>query len=400
VATDVGLTLAEVAQAAGITVGEADRLARLGYLQPRADASYLPSAIQHARLALSIERSGIALDSLVSAMASGRASFDIVDRIFPEPARLADESALDLARRVGLDVHTLQRLYLAFGLPQPTSDQHVRVDDARVMSTLVTEWAAAGAEYVLVRLARAVGMPMRQVAEAGLGIFDEAVVQPLVASGAALDPAVREQADAISERIIGAATEMILWLFRRHLEEALLAYWVFDAEEAVGRSADRRLERAIAFVDLTGFTALTETTGDAQASRVAEHLTDLAEKHAGGNGGRVVKLLGDAVMLYFVEAGPAVRCALELIEASPGVGLDALHAGVAMGPVVERDGDYFGHTVNLAARLAGVAAAGQVLVSDRTAEAAASEIAFETLEPVSLRGISDKVPIFLATGKH
>jgi adenylate cyclase len=77
------------------------------------------------------------------------------------------------------------------------------------------------------------------------------------------------------------------------------------------------------------------------------------------------------VMVHSREPAGAVRSALDLVEQLPGAGLPPAHVGVAAGPVVVQGGDYFGRTVNLAARIAGHAGAGQVLVSESVASSAA-----------------------------
>ena len=77
-----------------------------------------------------------------------------------------------------------------------------------------------------------------------------------------------------------------------------------------------------------------------------------------------MKWLGDGVMLYFPDPSEAVRSALELAERVPAAGLPEAHTGIDAGPVVFQDGDYFGRTVNTAARIASRADGGKVLVSD------------------------------------
>ena len=98
------------------------------------------------------------------------------------------------------------------------------------------------------------------------------------------------------------------------------------------------------------------------------------------HGGVPVKWLGDGVMIHYREPAGAVLSALRLVAALPEAGLPPAHVGVAAGPVVVQGGDYFGRTVNLAARIAAHAGVGQVLVSQSVAEAA-------SLEDVSFVGL-------------
>jgi len=98
------------------------------------------------------------------------------------------------------------------------------------------------------------------------------------------------------------------------------------------------------------------------------------------------------VMSWFREPAGAVLAALQMVEQLPAAGLPPAHVGVAAGPVVVQGGDYFGRTVNLAARIAAHAGAGQVLVSESVAESASPEgVTFVELGQVRLEGIARPV---------
>jgi class 3 adenylate cyclase len=84
---------------------------------------------------------------------------------------------------------------------------------------------------------------------------------------------------------------------------------------------------------------------------------------SGRYGGRLVKTLGDGVLLTFPDARGAVEGCVELLRALPGADLPPGHAGVHAGPIIERDGDVFGRTVNLAARVGDLAPAGALFVT-------------------------------------
>jgi adenylate cyclase len=147
------------------------------------------------------------------------------------------------------------------------------------------------------------------------------------------------------------------------------------------------------FLDLVGYTRLTEERGD----RAAAELAVLVGRSSRAHGGVPVKWLGDGVMVYFREPAGAVLSALQLVAQLREAGLPPTHVGVAAGPVVVQGGDYFGRTVNLAARIAVHAGASQVLVSERVAEAAAPEgVAFVELGQVRLEGIAHPVRLLEA----
>ena len=149
---------------------------------------------------------------------------------------------------------------------------------------------------------------------------------------------------------------------------------------------------AMCFLDLVGYTQLTEEQGDQVAAALAETLALLVGRSARAHGGVPVKWLGDGVMVHFREPAGAVLSALELVEQLPVADLPPAHVGVAAGPVVVQGGDYFGRTVNLAARIAARASAGQVLVSGSVVESASLPgVRFVEVGEVTLKGIARPV---------
>jgi adenylate cyclase len=154
---------------------------------------------------------------------------------------------------------------------------------------------------------------------------------------------------------------------------------------------------AMTFLDLSGYTRLTEERGDEAAAAMASTLARLVQQSAQDHGGRAVKWLGDGVMLYFPDPREAVRSALELSERVPAAGLPEAHTGIDAGPVVFQDGDYFGRTVNTAARIASRADGGNVLVSDNVVRATRDGgIRFSDLGPVELDGLERPIRLYRA----
>jgi adenylate cyclase len=101
-----------------------------------------------------------------------------------------------------------------------------------------------------------------------------------------------------------------------------------------------------------------------------------------------VKWLGDGVMFYFREPAAAVLAALEMVEVVGRQDLPPAHVGIHAGPVVFQEGDYFGRTVNLAARIADYARPGEVLVSQEVIDAAeGGPVTFTEIGPVELKGV-------------
>jgi adenylate cyclase len=151
-----------------------------------------------------------------------------------------------------------------------------------------------------------------------------------------------------------------------------------------------------AFVDLAGFTAMTEVHGDAEAVAIVRSFRDRALAVL-ERGDELVKSIGDAVMLRFSTPRAAVVGLRRLLEQELAVEDVVLlpRAGAHHGQAVAIDGDYYGATVNLAARVAGQARGGQLLVTAETAVAAQQLGATIThVGSIELRNVSDAVDIY------
>jgi class 3 adenylate cyclase len=151
------------------------------------------------------------------------------------------------------------------------------------------------------------------------------------------------------------------------------------------------------FTDIAGSTALTEQLGDAAFRSLARRTDGALRACVGEAGGAVVegKLLGDGMLAVFTSAGPAVECAVRCLAAARGTGL-ALHVGLHAGDVIREGGDIFGGAVNLAARVAAEAPAGQVLASEtvRGLALTSGRVAFADRGPRSLKGFSEPVRLY------
>jgi adenylate cyclase len=151
------------------------------------------------------------------------------------------------------------------------------------------------------------------------------------------------------------------------------------------------------FADIAGFTALTEAHGDEEAVALVEAFTDRVTRELPGIGGEHVKTIGDAVMLRVPEPGNAIRLGLAISqETLDSHGSVPVRVGLHHGPAVERNGDYFGAAVNLAARVSGVAAGGEVLVSGPTAALVPDleGVVYESRGRHELRNVSEPLEIF------
>jgi class 3 adenylate cyclase/YHS domain-containing protein len=153
------------------------------------------------------------------------------------------------------------------------------------------------------------------------------------------------------------------------------------------------------FADIAGFTALTEAHGDEAAMELVAAFSSAVESRLPRVAGEHVKTIGDAVMLRIPEPAEAIRLGLWITHEAMGEhGSPAVRVGLHHGHAIERDGDYFGASVNLAARVSSAAAGGEVLVTGQTAALAPDleGVIFESRGRKSLRNVSEAVDLFAA----
>lgn len=154
-------------------------------------------------------------------------------------------------------------------------------------------------------------------------------------------------------------------------------------------------ERTFAFVDLAGFTALTEVHGDDEAVRLLDRFVAFTHD-ALDDGDELVKCLGDAVMLSFSSPPRGLEAVRRLLQRCQSVGdFPVPRSGLHHGPAIGRNGDWFGATVNLAARVAAQAHGGQTLATTPVATAARSSgITVTSLGSFSLRNIARPTDLY------
>ena len=162
-----------------------------------------------------------------------------------------------------------------------------------------------------------------------------------------------------------------------------------DSWDIVGRGGIRT---AVGFADLCGYTGLTQQLTLDALSQLMTRFEEVASDVVHDHGGRLVKFLGDAVMYVTTDAVTAVAVADHLIAEAELRGLQA-RAGVTVGTALALDGDYFGPIVNLAARLAALADAGQVLASEEVVERLDDRRSVTPLGPQRIRGFAEPVPV-------
>jgi adenylate cyclase len=348
------------------------------------------------RLMAAFDRAGIDVEDVARGVRGGHLSFPL-GLFMPEPAALSttyDQVAAELGRPPEL----LRRLSSEFGVAPPADDR-VRVEDAEVLA-LVVKTLDLASDDDLSRFARLYGGTVQRLVGAGLQFFDRAVRQPMESSlrDGANDQAVYEKGAAFTELV----TRLVPWLQRRHRERSVLDYLViltegFMEERGIAPRQPKQAP-AITFLDLSGYTALADERGDEAAAEVAAGLASVVHEATVRHGGRPVKWLGDGVMMHFGDPGRAILSGLELVEEVEEAIAAPARIGINAGAVVVQEGDYFGRTVNVAARIADYARPREVLVSEAARQGAhVGEVEFELVGDVALKGVSKTVRLHKAT---
>jgi adenylate cyclase len=368
-----GHTRQEVAQRAGVDPDYVDRLVELGILTPAAGDAFSPGDVLRARWLQSLEQAGVPLEGLAAAIRDGALSFSFLDvPAYDRFAGLSGTTFQQLSARTGIPLELLMVVREAVGFAEPGPQDTVREDELLVVPVIEQLLATGSRPVVLERWLRVCGDSLRRIAETEAAWWNSEVETALVASGMTEAEMLAAQAD-LGSQMAPLIDQALLAIYHGQQEHAWsqgLAEHVEGALEATG--LHRRLERppAMCFLDLTGYTRLTEERGDEAAADLAARLARLVRRSSLEHGGTPVKWLGDGVMFYFREPGDAVLAAVEMVAVVGRHGLPPAHVGIHAGPVVFQEGDYFGRTVNLAARIAEYARPGEVLVSQAVVDAA------------------------------
>lgn len=195
----------------------------------------------------------------------------------------------------------------------------------------------------ILRLARLMGASFSRLVDAQLAVISRG-----------LSPDARRTSDEPDDDVVSFVESTMNYVWRRHLLAAL-------AQSLNAGEADA--PQAVGFADLSGFSRVSKTASQEQITEIVETFEsavfDVVSKHEG----RVVKLIGDEVMFVSSSLDDAVTIAIELIQRlEPIEAVPPVHCGVAFGDTVRVGGDVFGPTVNLAARLTGLARPDTVVV--------------------------------------
>jgi adenylate cyclase len=394
----VSLSTEDLAERSGVPAETVARLVELGIITTAEDGSFRPPDVYRVRLLAACDRAGMRTEALAEAMAVGKLSLAFADLPHFRWAARTATTYRGLAEELDLSLDLVLDVARALGDAQPSEDDQIQEDDRTVFQLIQLSSQMVDPETI-VRTSRVYLDAMRRITESEVAIFDRYIIGAFLERGMNFVEAV-DLANRFGAETSPLQEQLILTLYRRQQERRWTEYTVEGIEtvlEEMGSYRKPEHPPAFAFVDLAGYTALTETQGDQAGAQVAADLAHAVEAVTNLRGGEPIKWLGDGVMLHFRDPGDAVLAVLELVERGPEMGLP-VHAGVAAGPAVFQDGDYFGRTVNLAARIAATAIGGQTLVSAQVVELSTTkEASFREIGSIELKGFSAPTIVFEAS---
>jgi adenylate cyclase len=400
------LTAAELARQAGTTNDMVDRFAGRGIITAGEDGQFDAVDLHRVRIALSMLDVGVSLDDMARLVEEGGYSFRFIGEVFPQaPPPLLEQTFAEVSAETGLPMEAIETLYANWSLAVPDANDRIRADDAEMLRGRGELIQRFGLDpNMIVAASRFFGENLRKMADSQVRFFRSNIIDGLRERGMGWAD-VLETVGPIAKGMRGGSEQLRATLYDRHLENYIFqqAIEIFEAAmEEAGYGAPRhRQPPAIAFLDMGGYTFLTQKAGDEAAAELAATLASLVQKASRDYGGEPVKLLGDGVMFHFPQPERAVACGLELVESAERQGLPPARMGADVGPVVFRDGDYFGQTVNVAARISDYARPGEVLVSQSMVnETADSAFEFEAIGEIPLKGIREPVPLYSARNRH
>jgi adenylate cyclase len=388
-----------VAAKAGVDRPYVDTLVDLGILKPTDDGSFTPGAARAARVIHELERSGLPLDGIAEAVRGGHLDFGIFDGgAYDRIAALTGETFRQAAERTGVPLDVLLVIREAVGFAIADPDDLMREDELEVIPLLLSGVAGGFPPETGERILRVYGQSLWRMVETETEAWMTHLIRPMIAAGIPAQQ-VFERGSEFGAASLPVIDQALLAIHRGQQDHVWMVGtydWVEDALERAGVRGKVARPPAMCFFDLAGYTRLTEERGDHAAAEMALTLSQLVQRTAHEHRGRVVKWLGDGVMLYFDAPADALVGSVDLAERAPAAGLPRPHIGVDAGPVIIQDGDYFGSTVNVAARIAAYARAGEVLASDRAVRAVEplpDGITWTEIGPVDLKGVSRAVDL-------
>jgi adenylate cyclase len=333
---------------------------------------------------------GCTLEELKEAVAAHRLTLLPVERALA--GKGPRYTAREIAEQAGIELESLQRFSSALGVPYGDPDERRGTEADLEAARRIKAFLDAGLpEDGMLQVARTIGMGTARIAEANRELIIRTLTQP---GDTERDVALRFAAAA--EYMLPLAGPTVVYALQAHLLEQIRRD-VIGATDLASGELGGTVELTVCFADLVEFTRLGEEIAPEELGMVAGRLEEMATAVAQPPV-RLVKTIGDAVMLVSSEPEPMVAAALELIHAAEQEGQQFpwLRAGIASGPTLPQSGDYYGRAVNLASRITNVARPGSVVLDEATKEAVGDGFDYSYVGERRLKGLDYRVKLFRA----
>ncbi len=328
---------------------------------------------------------GVPLDELKAAVAEDRLVLLPVER-----ALGARYAADEIAERSGVPVGLLIRIRRALGFPEVEQDDPAWSDDDVAAMQSVKQFLEAGiSEDAVIEITRVLGEGMSKLAPTITGSFADTYLEP---GDTERDVALRYA--AMAKALLPSMSPVLSAALAAYVRESARRGIIGRSEIEQGHLAGQE-DAVVCFADLVGFTSLGGEVGVEELGGVASALAELAADVARPPV-RLIKTIGDAAMFVSPDVEPLVAAALALVEAAQNADLPSLRAGIASGPVISRAGDWYGHAVNLASRVTGVARPDSVLCTQEVRDAAPDAFNWSFAGRFRLKGVSGPQPLHRA----
>jgi adenylate cyclase len=392
------LSAALVEDQSGIESEYLVRLVSLGIVSPDETGRFSQGDARRVVMAKSLEDAGISVDLVAAAIQRGALSLDFCDApSFERLAALASETFQQVSDRTGIALELLTAIREVNGFPEPSPDDRLREDEMAIVAFVELQVATGFRPISIARLLRVYGDCTRRISEAEGAWWNSEVIAPALAAGKGPEELASPE---LADRTSPLAEQAILAMYHAQQARVWTANLIEGFESLMTQAGiHSRLERppAICFLDITGYTRFTQERGDDEAANLAATMAKLVQRTSIQHGGKPIKWLGDGVMFYFPDPGSAVNAALEMVDGLAATGLPPAHVGLHAGPVLYQEGDYFGQTVNIAARIADYARPTEVLISQAVADAShPTGVEFQDIGAVELKGLSGLVHLLRA----
>src|SRR3954468_21889627 len=383
------LSLNEVATRAGVTPATLKRWVDRGIIPDGKRVTkegWTPAAAAHGRVVARLRDRGPSFDEIQEATKEGRLAYGLLEDLFPPGDQIY--TVEDAAQKTGLEPELIERIWLSMGFPRHELTA-LTEEDMQALRWVASVLAAGFPLVAFVQLTRVYGQSLSQIADTETRLFHLFVHEPLMREGVPTLEMAEEMAD-LGRDLLPLASPIMDYIHQRYLahfsEQDVVGHMEADVDP---ESTYGRIRVAIVFADLAGYTRYVEEEGEEEALSYVERFIE-AVGDTLPEGARVVKTIGDEVMVVGQDTAAIIDWA---------VGFSRLYAeerpapriGINSGPVLYRDGDYFGREVNLASRVVARARGGEVLVTGQVLDEVreSDHLSIDSIGQVKLKGFTE-----------